>query len=189
MKNILFICSAILALTYTTAVKADEGFYAGAFGGANWLDISSHVEMKTGFLVGGSIGCKWCNGLRVEGELGYRRNKLNHFKVDHEKLALSGHVRTWSYMANAFYELPIDFCLKPYVGAGVGYANQRANMNRINEDRVHAKNNKNGFAYQLIAGVAYPICDTIDLDLEYRYFRGREHTNNNSVALGMKYMF
>jgi opacity protein-like surface antigen len=163
MKNFLFILAAIFALSSTQA-SADEDFYAGVFGGANWLNISGksnhnsdsfdgerirdRLKFDTGYIVGGSIGYRWCGGLRVEGEIAYRNNqrKKHHKHNDCEVVVIDDcsdysyssvannnsnrgsnkHAQTVSYMANVLYDLPFE-CTpwKAYVGAGIGYAQQK----------------------------------------------------------------
>lgn len=151
MKNFLFILAAIFALT-TSQAGADEGLYAGVFGGANWLEISNSrakANFDVGYIVGGSIGYRWCGGLRLEGEIAYRNNQIksahlkrHHRECDRECKAhdsssskndnrLKGHFHTVSYMANVLYDYPFECSpWKVYVGGGIGYATQKFSTKR-----------------------------------------------------------
>jgi opacity protein-like surface antigen len=137
MKKFLFLLTALCALSANQA-GADEGLYAGVFGGANWLDVSSSrvkSNFEVGYVVGGSVGYRWCGGLRLEGEIAYRNNDIKSAHVknrgsyscsDSYKVRLKGHVDTVSYMANVLYDWPFECSpMKVYFGAGIGGANQK----------------------------------------------------------------
>lgn len=70
-----------------------------------------------------------------------------------------------SLMANVWYEFDVDFAVRPYIGGGVGVAmveyDSRSGLRELE---------KNSFAYQLMAGIAIDLTDTLALGLEYRYF-------------------
>lgn len=222
MKNILFLFAAVLSLTSTAAVRAEEGTYGSVFGGINWLENYSRnhnwqshhhatsrthhkFKFKTGYLVGGAVGFKWCNNVRAEAEVAYRHNKLDkaHWSCKNYSGDLSRHnhgnasVRTWSIMANGFYDFEVDcFDIKPYLGFGIGYANNKVTNGRWNSswNNHHGRwNNRcksqSNFAWQFIAGLAYPICENIDLDIQYRYFQSHKNVRSNDLVFGGKFMF
>ena len=192
------------------------GFYIGGFGGANFISTSrdcghNRRSFDTGYVLNASIGYRWCHDVRFEFEYAYRNNKVSHKNhnsacVDCEDTnlsSLSGNHRKNknfiqnAYMFNGFYDINMcqDWCFKPFVGAGIGYVQGRnAHHHFADSSDVtsssHHNNRRNGFAWQLIAGIAYPICDEIDLSLEYRFFKGRENRlYNNDVGVGLKYYF
>lgn len=85
-----FVCLATFKAAPVAAMQ-NQGFYAGAFGGANWLQVSKHkghgshqggnkLEFDVGYALGGFGGYKFCGGFRVEGEISYRYNKLKKVK-------------------------------------------------------------------------------------------------------------
>lgn len=199
------------------------GFYVGTFAGANFISSSnSHHHnsgyhnrrnFNTGYVVDASVGYRWCHDIRMEFEYAYRSNQGKHRW--HESNNRSGSYCSKhknfvqnAYMFNGFYDIGgcQDWCIKPFVGAGIGYANTRnahhhngsshhengsVGGNGSGRSHHHHRNNCNGgFAWQLIAGLAYPICDEIDLSLEYRFFKARERKlYNNDVGVGLKYYF
>lgn len=189
------------------------GFYIGAFGGANFISTSrdcrggdySRRRFDTGYVVTGSIGYRWCHNVRFEFEYGYRNNKVRHRRDGSESLAADAGCDSSgkrnrnfyqnAYMFNGFYDISFcnDWCLKPYVGAGIGYAQTRNGRHeRYSGDgySYNRNNRRNGFAWQIIAGLAYPICDEVDLSLEYRFFKSRERNlYNNDIGVGLKYYF
>lgn len=117
-----------------------------------------------------------------------------------------------AYMFNGFYDLGLcqDWCFKPFVGVGIGYvqtrnshhdfsnfeesssssSSSRCGSSSSSDNHCKKSNKNNGFAWQLIAGIAYPICDEVDLSIEYRFFKGKEHNlYNNDIGVGLKYYF
>lgn len=186
------------------------GFYLGAFGGANFISTSRDCgqnkrHFNTGYVVDGSIGYRWCHDVRFEFEYAYRNNQGRHRWNANDTCEGYGRKRKNfiqnAYMFNGFYDIALcnDWCLKPFVGVGIGYVQTRNGRHHHNNTSVVAeasgssrrhRNHKNGFAWQVIAGLAYPICDEIDLSLEYRFFKGRERRlYNNDVGVGLKYYF
>lgn len=189
MKKIFFAMGALVALAGSSSVEGQfncceprcgcDNWYIGGFGGLNWVNKkghSSHDKYKVGYLVGGDIGYRWDNGFRLEAEVSYRNNqRKNHGKAK----------QTTAILANGLYAFEPDcFPVSFYFGGGIGWANtQRHNHN-------HNHNKNNGFVWQLIAGIAYPICENLELDLEYRFFdESQSKFNNNSVDLGLRYFF
>lgn len=186
-------------------------FYAGAFGAANWLNVR-HIEgvhkTKTGFAGGLSLGYKFDNGFRVEGEVSYRRNKVDTKHFDHDYYFSSfsdssssddhkksdGNLHSWSYMANFLYDFEDVACywpnVVPYVGFGLGYTQAHAKINQHAENSHDKdKHDHKGFAYQAIAGIGYNLTESTTLAVEYRYFNGTKHINNNSIGLAVRQSF
>jgi opacity protein-like surface antigen len=206
MKNILFLFAALLTLTSSAVIKAEEGVYGQFFGGVNWLENvkRDHVnhDHNTGYLVGGAVGYEWCNNLRGEVEVAYRHNKLRRANYRFEGFSAStkSHhsLRTWSVLANAYYDIPLECSwLKPYIGAGIGYGNNKITHHRFDITCVDGQptgfrrhhRDQSGFAWQFIAGLAYPVTCEIDLDIEYRYFQSHKHVRSNDLVFGAKYAF
>lgn len=191
MKKLFILFTALLAIASPKAAQAldVEGFYAGGLGGINFLNYKHSgvtVDFKPGWMAGAYAGYRFCNGIRAEGEAVYRYNRTKTIKahnIHHQHI--SGHVRTWSFMANGLYDFDVDcWCLVPYLGAGIGYDNTKVSA-------CHENGNANGFAWQIIAGALYPIDDCMEMGLEYRYHQGKQqhHLQNNSVDLKVQWYF
>lgn len=203
MKKFILALAAVacLALVKTAPVAAEQGFYAGAFAGANFLQTNKRhhvdVDFDTGYAVGLIGGYSWCNGLRAEGEITYRYNKLKSVKFFDERFHVKGHLHSWSYMVNGFYDFQIGSCwnIVPYIGAGIGYSNQelklghRGSSSSSDETRRH-HGKKNGFAWQVLAGLTYVIDCHWDASLEYIFHRGRANNiYDHSLGLAGRYHF
>jgi opacity protein-like surface antigen len=136
---------------------------------------------------------------RVEGELGYKQSHLDsdvdsgfltsvnaalnrpsaapdpgapglgpivasNFDLDDKIHAVSG-------MINGLADFGGEGGVGGYIGAGIGYA------------EVHGFDDSKGkFAWQLIAGVYYPISEQIDIGLKGRYFAAGSVSTNDALA-------
>ncbi|MBA2367463.1 MAG: porin family protein [Candidatus Protochlamydia sp.] len=169
----------------------NEGWYVGGYGGTNWLHQNKHHEIKTrtGYTGAGSLGYKFDNGIRVEGEVAYRHNDIKsreHFNAYQGK----GHTSVTSGMANVLYDFDTGTCITPYIGGGVGYSHLKVNAkckNLVGSERFTGSDS--GLAYQGIVGASVPVCHKTDLGVEYRYFGARKHAEDHSVGLALRHYF
>ena len=192
-KIILFL---VLGLTLILPQDAPaiclNGFYISGSGAANFKqDVKIHsarLKYKDGFFLAAAVGYKW-KCLRFETEFGYRHNIYNHLKVDKFKLVLSGNMHTWSYMANALYDVNFENCLdlQPYFGVGIGYSKTKIKR-RTHIGRFFGHDQ--GFAWQAIAGINCPVNEQIDIAFEYRYFHtGLKKDRNHNVGTTLRHWF
>lgn len=197
-----------------------DGFYLKGFAGPNWVqakkDHDTKCNFNTGYAVGGSIGYRFCNGLSLEGEINYRRNTVhsitNHGETiefskkkqleNHISFHAKGHYSELGLMANAIYGIDAScinptWCdVTPYLGGGIGYGHEMSRLSLSLSDpegnsiRLKGRNNKGGFAWQLIAGVGYSYSPSFDTAIEYRYYRGQDKKlQNHTLGLVAKYNF
>lgn len=179
-------------------------FYVGGFGGADWVNIDrleKHYDVKSnvGFTGGASLGYKFNNGFRVEGEVAYRRNSLDgkhHVKgysseSDHHRP--HGSMHAWTYMGNVLYDFDqvSEYIpnVVPYVGVGAGYIQDEITIKQKHKEDSHCKITGKGFAYQGIAGVGYRLTDDTTLSVEYRYLGGQTHAKNHGLVFGVRQSF
>lgn len=209
MKKLFAMIAVATATLMTNAspVQAWDGFgdwqsfYAGGFGGANFINDRRHDDAKfkfnTGYVAGGFIGYKTCEGFRLEGEISYRHNKIKEIEIADFEISTKGHLDQWSYMVNAIYDMNIgswDACgcwsIVPFVGVGIGYDNQKFKINEIEEESVFVKDKENGFAWQLMAGLLFPVSDCWEIGVEYRFHKGQaKRLYNNSVDAEVLFHF
>lgn len=198
IASILCSNTCIQAEDYFDYIHSDESkIYAEVFGGANFLQTQTSGGVKsdyqTGYVLSGSLGYRWCYGLRLEAEYAFRKNSARKVHFLGRNFNLHGHFQSSSYMANLLWDLPVyawgySFCnIKPFVGAGVGYDFQQ----------IHAKNagltlnqSKKDFAWQVIAGLSYPLFCNTDISIEYKFHKGGfSYIYNHSVGLSLTYKF
>ncbi|MBS7813801.1 OmpA family protein [Roseococcus sp. XZZS9] len=242
---------ATAALASPLAVQAQpvSGLYVGAGAGANWGDATDlrqngsmtaglrsagfpanngRTTFQTGYVGVVSLGYGFGNGLRLEGEIGYRNNDTNGISgfgplVNSGRIpGTNGTRHSGSFMVNALYDfhIPAAPWVMPYVGAGAGVAltGYTGNASRFTVPGTLVRTDYNGdvavFAYQAIAGLAFPIASVPGLAVtaEYRYFAttevkysstasfaptGRQlatgsitvDNGNHSALLGLRYAF
>lgn len=205
MKKLISLTLLLLALIVPQSVKAMEmpfdlnGFYVSGNASCNFLshdrEHGAKVTFDPGYFLAPAIGYRFCNGFRVEGEFGYRHNCLKRLKFYGTSFHVSGKFETYSGLANVYYDLPMCWCLKPYIGAGIGYAYTKATVHGdgyySGSSSSSSRGHRSGFAWQVIAGVAYPICENIDLAVEYRFFRNERicRVQNNDIGASVRYYF
>jgi opacity protein-like surface antigen len=170
--------------------------YAKVFGGANFLQnttISGNKsEYDPGYVFAGSLGYCWRNGLHVEGEYAFRRNAISKIHFTSQGFSKDGHFQTSSYMANLLWYLPLcswgykSWHIRPLFGAGIGYDSQKMHASN---SRVVFNEKWNHFAWQLMAGLAFPLSYRTELTLEYKFHQGGSHFFNTAVGLGLTYKF
>ena len=181
------------------------------------------VKWGGGYALSGAFGWGMGNGARFEVEADFRdvqQSRNNGVGGGRETEA--------GLMANAYYDVDVGLpWMSPYVGLGVGY--QSVGWNHVTgaasgidtgggPSTVSVNQTLGGFAYQFIAGVAFPI-DTVPglaVTVEYRFldlagtrnyraegstsgvFSGfpdnatRAHVSadvNHSVMVGLRYAF
>jgi opacity protein-like surface antigen len=183
MRKILLAAVAAAALA-TPALARDGTPYVGIEGGIVLpedlnMDVTSSstlIRPDQGFIVDFKKGLDAdvlagydFGAFRLEGELGYKRLRVDHVRIDSglaTDLGLpdttvdgsSGSV--WSLMGNGLLDFGSDDGISGFVGLGAGRARVK-----VLDDRDSA------FAWQVVAGVRHAISSNVDIGLKYRYFR------------------
>ncbi|MDP1835227.1 MAG: porin family protein [Chlamydiales bacterium] len=197
MKKYLLTLLCLLTFTQAPAqASVLEGTYFGAIGGMNQLKYDQdYFEAYIGYALGGFCGYKFDNGLRLEGEVSFRRNKMtdsfmviddfNEINVD-----LEMQTKITSVMANALYEFcPRSICT-PYFGLGIGYAHisQNGFLEALG-GRAVFRGDTDQFAWQAILGLNRRLTPDCDFAVEYRYLNPGAHLENHGVVLSLKRFF
>jgi outer membrane protein OmpA-like peptidoglycan-associated protein len=181
-------CFGLLAGSEAARAQPFRGLYVGVGAGYDYsqgVDVRPSPGLDTpglkfpgsnGFAALGSLGYGFGNGLRIELEGDYRRNNPGHLGGTSFPTALSGDIRSTAVMANALFDLDIGYpWVFPYLGAGAGYA--WTNLNQITATgttqpwQVHVDDTEGAFAWQVIAGLSFPMPNVPGLSLttEYRF--------------------
>ncbi len=187
--RVALLAASLLASPVAAHAQPFEGLYIGAGGGYNFLGpfaARSSPALDTGklkfsdsngFTGAGSVGYGFGNGVRIELEGDYRQNSPRQVSGTAFPTSLSGDLRWYGVMANALFDLDIGFpWLYPYIGIGAGYA--WTNLDNIAATGsnfpfgLRANDTEGNFAYQVIAGLSFPVPDVPGLSLttEYRFF-------------------
>jgi outer membrane protein OmpA-like peptidoglycan-associated protein len=190
------------------------GLYIGAGAGVNFLENStlrSDSRLAAGLAANGvagrgraifepgytgviSAGWGFGNGLRVEVEGNFRQNdfeKVSGFQGAGLSNRSNGIQRTYGAMANLLYDFRIPGApwVVPYIGGGAGYAWRQWDNMSTNGARgpIVSSAIEGGFAYQAIAGAAFPIpaVPGLAVTAEYRYF-ATDMTDMNTRAINVR---
>ncbi|WP_237216231.1 OmpA family protein [Falsiroseomonas oryziterrae] len=152
--------------------------------GAAGVGQTGTADFDLGWVGVISLGYAFGNGIRVEIEGNYRENSINGISGFNGIAAprnQGGDVSSYGVMANVFYDFDLGwnfggFAIVPYLGAGAGYAVQNWDNVRINAPTtgrsVTIDGDNGNFAWQVIAGAAFPIASVPGLAFtaEGRYF-------------------
>ena len=80
----------------------------------------------------------------------------------------SGRMESTSVMLNAYYDFDWKGDLDPYIGVGIGNAEEEVVYSSANGSVINGQ--ENDFAWQLIAGFQYQVDSSVSFFGQYRYF-------------------
>ncbi len=179
------------------ALTASSAWYVSGSAGLTFMENAhSHSSdgavfdmtgANPGYDITAALGKGLGNGFRVEGELGYHRVDLGRATVySPGGLGLSGSgaggdASAVSMMGNGYYDFDTGGPIKPYLGAGVGFAN--VNFNGVDVGGHRATSDEDlAFAYQAMAGIGYQLTPTGTIYTGYRYFAVDDPTFTDTVG-------
>lgn len=235
------LCAALAAVSSPAQAQFTEGLYIAGGAGFNFLPntgLGLDSAAVTGLAAAGygnratvgfapgfagvlSLGWGFGNGLRAEVEGLYRSNDTDGSSGVAGWAAdggISGRQESWGVMGNVLLDLGQIGPVMPYVGIGAGYVmTDWSGVRGISQNgalRMTVNDSDGRFAYQGIAGLAFPLsfAPGLALTAEYRFLgtlqprlqtrfdnpvtgaavaRGTAEPNayNQSVMLGLRYAF
>ena len=167
-------------------------FYLSIFGGLNQLDdltgqspadgaTSSSFDLDDGLGFGFALGQYQGYNLRTEFEYSYRSNDVDQITLSQNAgnaltlndFDLNGELTAHAGMGNLIWQFRGRHSrwVRPYVGAGAGFAFFNADFSRLGQDIIANGNDGDStFAYQLFGGINAQLTKRMDVFLEYRYF-------------------
>ncbi|CAH0247098.1 OmpA family protein [Roseomonas sp. CECT 9278] len=125
-----------------------------------------------------SLGWGFGNGLRLELEGNYRSNEVDSVSGAAGWASMggpSGRQESWGVMGNALLDLGVFGPVVPYVGIGAGYVvTDWAGVRGLGQNgalRMRVDDSDGRFAYQGIAGLAFPVgfAPGLSVTAEYRF--------------------
>ncbi len=206
----------------TAGAIADDGFYAGIGAGLLFLEDSdtgarpseaypSPLDATTthdrGTAFSGVFGYRFSEGLRIEGELGYRKAGFHEITLrEPGSLAAllppeqrqdpavleglkgthpaEGDLSSVSLMVSLYYDIDLASGLKPYVGGGIGLS--RVSMKASTAGTQTTDDDDTVFAYQFGAGIGYGIGTwsgrPVIVSLDFRHHATADPTLTGSVT-------
>ncbi|HYP63071.1 MAG TPA: OmpA family protein [Acidocella sp.] len=148
------------------------------------------LQLRAAYALDGAVGYGFGNGFRVELNGNFYRNTVAKMKYDATGDAFfGGGVNTYGPMVNGLFDMDVGLPVFPYLGVGVGYQWQRY-VDPAYGHRDSISGTEGSFAYNIIAGVSYPLpVPGLSLTGEYKFMQLVESRNyNNNVAGGKSHM-
>ena len=107
-----------------------------------------------------------------------------------EGFTTDGRMESTSVMLNAYYDFDWEGDIDPYVGIGIGNAEEEVVFSSLSGNFINGQ--ENDFAWQLIAGFQYRVDDAVSFFGQYRYFQASDPDFSTSLfpgAVGVEHQF
>ncbi len=167
--------AALALATLATPALSQDGFYVEGFAGGSFLsdtdldfDAASPGEaFSAGPIAGGAVGFDYANSpWRSELEFAYRSGDADELTGDFASTVLA---------LNGYYEVVGAGAARPYLGAGLGYVTE-IDFDVEGGAGAGEYSDRGGALWQVMAGVRYPLSDSLTVAGELRYFDAGSRT-------------
>ena len=190
-KTLLFgtVAAAGLSLGILSAQAADiepvaepATWYVSLFGGVSFLeDVDAFyngdegdysVETDPGYIVGGAVGMRIWDPVRLEVEVSYAEWDADRVTATDLPGSLTdsmrGDLNALFLLGNIWFDIDTGTVFRPYLGggAGVGWADAHASFD---DPPIGYGDGEMGFAFQLGGGVQVDLAEHVALDIGYRF--------------------
>ena len=193
-RNFMRFRGALLTASFLAApglaqAQPFEGIYIGAGAGYNYLENvdtraspglgtpSLKINGNSGFTGLASVGYGFGNGIRLEVEGNYRQTQVHRISGTPFPTTAGGRIQNYGAMLNVLFDMDIGVpWLYPYLGLGAGYGwthlNQVYAAGTNFPFSLRTDDTVGNFAWQVIAGLSFPIPDVPGLSItaEYRFY-------------------
>lgn len=176
MKPTVLKLAALAALSIPVAAQADIYLKAGAFyvdpGDLKYDDgFKSALDSTMGYAV--SLGYKF-SLIRVEAEGQYYKSDLGDLQIAATQISTDGSKKNLNFFGNVYLDIPFPTpFIKPYVGAGLGFAkvkiNQLTRLTDWQQAEYEYSNSENLFGWQLMLGLQISVAETVTVYGGFRY--------------------
>ncbi len=169
MKRIFGLAIGVLVLLFAAQAWAQSGPQSLYLSGNIGFGIQSDSKLTgsagqfdndPAFVINGAIGTQLKENFRVEGEIGYHLNA-----ADRTSNGQDFSFSVISFMGNAYFDIPTQSPLTPYLGLGLGFG-----IAGGSEDSFGSSDSDLVGAFQFMAGLGYDISPKMTLTFGYRYF-------------------
>ncbi len=163
------------------SIGAFDAPHYGGYGAGAPFDPSAipiHTDLDNGWTAGGGVGVYsgFLGGSRFELEGSFTSNDNGYLNYAGFELPADFEIETTAVFVNYLKEIPLgNFC--GYFGGGAGYADTSFDGDISG---VPYSDSDGGFAWQLIAGLEFPVTESLALFTQYRYMvlSELEHTTD-----------
>jgi outer membrane protein OmpA-like peptidoglycan-associated protein len=184
----LFIGAAVVATVLAAPAMARDGSaYIGVGAGGtvtkhdpnvfiNGDPVDTDFNTDIGYDVEGVVGYD-LGMFRIEAEGSYRRYGIDSFRdgsgaltgLQGTEFSVDGRFDALSLMLNGMIDIGKDDGLQAFVGGGAGISKARVKLADLNSPGSF-RGKESDIAWQIIAGVRYPVTRNLDVGLKYRYY-------------------
>jgi OOP family OmpA-OmpF porin len=163
-----------------------KNWYAGIHGGYTMAEdhdftytagTDVDTELDPGYAIGLTVGYDYGIvheshiGLRNELEFTYRNNEVDTHSTGGSPLAgPTGELTSHAFMANTIAYHESDSMVKPYIGAGIGFAMVEFEDYGVTAIPNVMDDDDTVFAYQGIVGAEWEVNKEVAITTDYRYF-------------------
>lgn len=190
--------------TFGATAPASAGFTGGASGLPAVAATSglaspafTNVPLKIDFGIGISgnvaVGYRLPWNFRVEVEGGYTHSSVDKLTVAGVSIPnSSGNVDIWTGAVNAFYDIPTGTNFIPYLGGGLGAANERVSSVTIAGTNFGGSSSSTHLLWQAEAGIGYQLSPKFIIRPAYRFQQiqdGNPNTQIHVFKVGLQYTF
>jgi outer membrane protein OmpA-like peptidoglycan-associated protein len=184
-----------LAMPIAAHAQPVTGPYVSLEGGTSILNpvnvndtatgVSGKFLFKNSYAGVGAIGYGFGDGFRVEISGDYLRNFASKGDSEFGQSPVLGGHDTYGPMVDVLYDIPVGLPIFPYVGAGVGYQYVKLDSYLKLGPEAYS-GTKGSFAYNIIAGAAFPLTSVpgLSLTLEYRFMQLTESVKFGESVYG-----
>ncbi len=192
MKKTLFALSLGLATVASNVQAADVGPYAGIGAGLHMATKSafdyesppgtwageSDVNFRLGYALSASAGYRWNDFTRTEIEISHRAAGLDNIAAEDA----AGRQSALAISANVLFDVGVGTNFYPYIGGGVGLANNKWKSVKTPTSPVYSDSNK-AMQWQAIVGVEMPINAQTNWYVDYRFVGSTSNDFNTIPTL------
>jgi opacity protein-like surface antigen len=159
--------AAVLAVLSIASAKADVVDYAELFGGVTFApdqDVNGvSYDLDTGYNVGGAFGWNLSPAFALEADFLFTSSDYDLAPP------ADGGLDTFSFMANAVWNIDAGGGFRPYLGAGAGGIQLNFTDGVSSGGAPYIGDSDIVFGWQGFAGFAVNVDNNIDFIAEYRY--------------------
>ncbi|MCH2172505.1 outer membrane beta-barrel protein [Myxococcota bacterium] len=180
-----------LSVALNQPATAENGFYAQGSVGMSAISTatvsivgtpqSERPGFKPFFALGAAGGYRWGH-FRAEVNMSYRSADIENPSSDPTEDSLYGTLRVLTPMVNAYYDIPTNWAVRPYLGIGVGIAWIYADTTNLVSADLRIDDSQTQWAANALAGFGWQISEDTVIDLGYRYLRSGDPTFDGTLA-------
>lgn len=174
VRNLLLVGLAFGLVAGPAAAEMNNGVYIELQGGGSFWDDanvsvsgigSGDAEFDDGWTAGGALGFRIFDMFRLEAHASFRRADIDTVSAGDLETS-EGWAGAAAFLGNAYFDIPIPFPVKPYIGGGAGVAIFSAD---VDGNSVDVDDDDTEFAWNAMGGILWPVWRHLELDARYRY--------------------